>query len=280
MAKILFVHGIGQQRKSPAILHDELIAGLNEGLSGIRYPIPAQDFLCVFYGDLFLPAGSKAAGDPFYDVRDVSEVEAALLALWWQEAARTDPAVVSPCEAVKVRIPRTIQRALDALGRCAFFAGIAERVMIGDLKQVTSYLGVLRHNIRERVKGSITPDVRVVIGHSLGSVVAYETLAEQKWPGVRALVTLGSPLGIRNLVFDKLEPPPVNGRGAWPGSVENWVNVVDMGDVVAIEKKLSRLFGPQVQDRVVNNGSHAHDASMYLGTGATGEAVTLGLQER
>ena len=56
-----------------------------------------------------------------------------------------------------------------------------------------------------------------MVGHSLGSVVAYEALcAHPEWP-VRALVTLGSPLGIRNLIFDRLVPAPAagdSGRGA------------------------------------------------------------------
>ena len=46
----------------------------------------------------------------------------------------------------------------------------------------------------------------VIVAHSLGSVVAYEALcAHPEWP-VRNLVTLGSPLGIRNLIFDQLVP--------------------------------------------------------------------------
>ena len=32
-----------------------------------------------------------------------------------------------------------------------------------------------------------------------------------------ATVRSGSPLGIRNLIFDRLQPPPDGGRGAWPG---------------------------------------------------------------
>lgn len=55
--------------------------------------------------------------------------------------------------------------------------------------------------------GEVDADTRVVVGHSLGLVVAYEALcAHPQWP-VQALVTLGSPLGRRNLIFDKLVPP-------------------------------------------------------------------------
>ena len=97
--------------------------------------------------------------------------------------------------------------------------------------------------------GSIGDDTRVMVGHSLGSVVAYEALcAHPQWP-VRALVTLGSPLGIRNLIFDRLVPAPrlrptagrVRGRGR--GRVRSWVNVADEGDVVALVKDLRPLFG-------------------------------------
>ena len=54
----------------------------------------------------------------------------------------------------------------------------------------------------------------MLVGHSLGSVVAYEALcANPEWP-VRMLVTLGSPLGIPNLIFDRLEPAPLpDGHG-------------------------------------------------------------------
>jgi hypothetical protein len=279
MPRILLVHGIGQQRKSAGELHDHLIGALNEGLAGLHEALRSQDFACAFYGDLFLPSGMKALGDPLYRADDVSAIEADLLDLWWREAARTDAAVAGPYETVKVRTPRTIQLALYALSRSKFFAGIAERSLIADLKQVTLYMGPLRNEIRNRIKEEITPDVQIVIGHSLGSVVAYECLAALQPPNVRLLLTLGSPLGIRNLIFDKLEPAPIHGRGVWPGSVPYWVNVAYRGDVVALEKKLAPLFGDRVQDRIAMNGSHAHDASPYLRARVTGEAIASGLRE-
>ena len=121
-----------------------------------------------------------------------------------------------------------------------------------------------------------------MVGHSLGSVVAYEALcAHPEWP-VRALVTLGSPLGIRNLIFDRLLPAPAAGargevRGAWPGGVRSWVNVADAGDVVALVKDLRPLFGDQVACYLVHNGSHAHDVRPYLTAAETGAAIAAGL---
>ena len=127
----------------------------------------------------------------------------------------------------------------------------------------------VRQVVQDRVAMQVAEDTRVVVAHSLGSVVAYEALcAHPQWP-VRALVTLGSPLGIRNLIFDRLLPAPtaLDGgglMGAWPGRAQSWVNVADAGDVVALVKDLRPLFGSRVACYLVHNGSHAHDVRPYL----------------
>ena len=61
------------------------------------------------------------------------------------------------------------------------------------------------------------------------------------WP-VHTFVTLGSPLAVP-MVFDSLEPAPVDGQGVWPGSVQRWVNVRAVNDQ-ACETCLTDHFGP------------------------------------
>jgi pimeloyl-ACP methyl ester carboxylesterase len=176
-----------------------------------------------------------------------------------------------------------VQTALRALSRSRFFAGLALRALVSDVKQVSGYLldPELRRAARERVAASITPDTRVVVAHSLGSVVAYETLCMLPDHPVRALVTLGSPLGIANLIFDRLDPAPQAGRGVWPGpDTLVWSNIVDRGDVVALEKDLRPRFGDGVRNVVVHNGAHAHDAAAYLTDRLTGQAIRGGLDDR
>jgi len=180
-----------------------------------------------------------------------------------------------------------VQGALRALSGSRFFAALGERALLGDLRQVRDYFHEpeIRQQARQRVSEAVGDDTLVLVGHSLGSVVAYEVLgANPGWP-VRMLVTLGSPLGIPNLIFDRLEPAPLPAsdtqpgpRGRWPGKGREWVNVADQGAVVALVKDLREGFGPGVDCWVVNNGTTAHDARPYLTAVETGRAIWKGLE--
>jgi hypothetical protein len=90
---------------------------------------------------------------------------------------------------------------------------------------------------RDQVIGDVAARIaeatpRVIIAHSLGSVVAYETLWSRPHPAVDLLLTMGSPLALPDVVFDRLEPHD-GPRGIPPG-VHRWINVTDPGDLVAI----------------------------------------------
>ena len=282
MARVVAVHGIGQQYEGPDSLRSRWLPALRDGMALAGGSRLGEEALRVaFYGDLFRPKG-KSVGT-HYDARDLgSEWEQAMLRAWWEEAARLDSAVPDPSVADKGRTPMLVQRALSALTRSRHFVALSERALIGDLKQVHAYLhdAEVRAEARRRVRAAIEDDTQVLLGHSLGSIVAYEVLCEHPELPVRSLVTLGSPLGIRNLIFERLQPAPSQGVGHWPGKVKHWINVADRADVVALEKALSTLFGARVQDVRVDNGATAHDARPYLTARETGMAVVTGLAAR
>jgi hypothetical protein len=87
---------------------------------------------------------------------------------------------------------------------------------------------------------------------------------------IDTFVTVGSPLA-HPMILGSLEPPPVDGHGAWPGSVRRWVNVRAVGDKAA-ELPLSPTFGA-VEDILVDNGHRAHAPEPYLNAFQTGAAV-------
>ena len=283
MSVIVAVHGIGQQFKGDAIIHREwwpaLLSGLH--LAGRNLADP-NALVCPFYGHLFRAAGALGAAE--IDSAEVTAEEEALLESWWHEAARLEPdRVTSPqhyaSQQSLVRTPMLIQRALNALAQSSFFADVYQNLIIGDLRQVTLYLNDrgIHDQARDIVRNAITPETRVVIGHSLGSVVAYEALCCDSRNAV-SFITIGSPLGIRNVVFDRLTPNPgFYGLGVWPGNIQHWTNIADNGDVVALEKELARCFGPRVRDARIYTGSDAHHGERYLTARETGDAVGEGV---
>jgi hypothetical protein len=287
VGRIVCVHGIGQQVAGEKLLLRDWAPALLDGLSraGHGDAATASDVVMGFYGNLIRPAGERlAVGDPMFTADDVGPgLEEELLLAWWREAARVDPKVAPPEADTLVRVPGSVQAALRQLSRARFFGGLALRTLVFDLKQVRRYLQdkELREAARAAVSKLITAETRVVVAHSLGSVVAYEALAAMPGHQVRALVTLGSPLGIANLIFDRLDPAPRGRLGAWPGSDDLvWTNVADYGDVVALEKDLRPRFGPTVINAVVHNGAHAHAVTAYLTDELTGAAIAGGLHAR
>lgn len=295
MAHVVVVHGIGQQFLGPELMCKELGPALRDGVRLAGGPrLDPADVVCAFYGDVYFEPGTRSWDLPPWDEYDVDDpIELELLHDWWTEAARVDPAVPDP-EADGTRGPvgyvvtgplraQWVRAALDALSGSRYFGTMSDRLLIFGLKQVRRYMTdpAIRAAARARVAAEITPDTRVVIAHSLGSVVAYETLcANPQWDQLD-LVTLGSPLGLRSIVFDRLDPAPVDGAGAWPTPVRSWTNIADPGDIVALANTLATRFpnpaGDPIDDQQITNGVRMHDLLRYLTAPRTGAAIAKSL---
>lgn len=242
--------------------------------------LAADDLRVAFFGDLFRPPEALAGGEPPYTPEDVKPgPERDLLESWFAAAVKQDPSL-GPPEGALGAGKVAVQVMLSRLLKSRTFAGVAERGFIGNLKQVTAFLTQpsRKERVLQRVAAEITPETQVVVGHSLGSVVIYEYLARFAPPQVQLVVTLGSPLGIPNLIFERLTPAPVKGAGAWPGPAGRWVNVADADDIVALRKELAPLFPAPagiagVEDHRVDNGDHPHAADRYLNAEPTGAAI-------
>jgi pimeloyl-ACP methyl ester carboxylesterase len=283
MAKIVGVHGIAQQFGSGYQLEDVWYDALRGGLGAadhepVAEELTAGDVRVAFFGSLFRPEGTMDVLDPELTADDVQPgPEEDLLTVFYEAAVAQKPSLGEPEGAMPWQTP--VQAMLRALAGSPTFARIAEPAFVGDLKQVIAFLtdpGV-KQDVLARVRKRVSEDTRVVIGHSLGSVVAYEYLCNDQPQSVELLVTLGSPLGIPNVVFDRLTPAPVAGAGAWPGTVATWVNVADRNDIVALRKDLAPLFpgprGQMVTDRLAVNGPEPHAIDRYLNSKQTGSAL-------
>jgi hypothetical protein len=294
MGLIVGVHGIGQQYKGGSTLREVWLPAIQDGMTAAGQgeksrALKLDDVTVGFFGDLFRPRGSLGGGLPPYRANDLkSTAEIELLTNLYAGAVAQEPSLGPPKGSLgpgRVAVQAMVERLL----RSKTFAGlIPERAFVGNLKQVIEFLtdDKVKTRVLARVAGAVTPDTRVIIGHSLGSVVAYEYLCHYKPCGVRTLVTLGSPLGIRNVVYERLTPTPTVAGGRWaaagengePAGVNAWVNVADADDVVALQKNLSPLFpradsSNGVSDRLVDNGGEPHGIQPYLTAPQTGSAI-------
>ena len=135
----------------------------------------------------------------------------------------------------------------------------------------------LQDRLRERIEAEIGEDTRVLVAHSLGTVLSYTALAaHDDWP-VHTFVTLGSPLAVP-ICSTASSRLPSTVTGAWPGSVQRWVNVRAVDDKAA-RPVLVEQFGPRVEEVVIDNGHRAHAPEPYLNSSPTGAAIADALAQ-
>ena len=99
--------------------------------------------------------------------------------------------------------------------------------------------GLLKQTLRPMLENQ---DAVLLIGHSLGSVIAYDTLWElSRQEGLKGKVdflTLGSPLGMRYINRRLLG---MNGLAekSYPDRIRHWINLSAEGDVTALNQDLN-----------------------------------------
>jgi hypothetical protein len=143
--------------------------------------------------------------------------------------------------------------------------------------EVRRYLHVPQ--VRAAARSAVAESIRrvrprVVLAHSLGSVVAYEALHAHPELTVDCFVTLGSPLGLPGGIFDHLVPAPIADRGARPPGVRYWVNLADTGDLVAIPRRLGDRFPVDQHADTPIGRVDFHTFGAYLSSPLTAAAIT------
>jgi hypothetical protein len=174
-----------------------------------------------------------------------------------------------------LRIP-VLRAGLQFLGRKT---GVPAFVIEGFLTDVAYYLEL--QNMRETVLNLVEESLRkalpqggsvVVVGHSLGSVVAYDLLIRLgRGIEVQLFVTAGSPLGFpiveKNLLGKQAgERPRV--PSAVPLKAGGWINAFDVRDVVALLHPIAPDYIPATERQLVDeqtfNVSDPHSIVDYL----------------
>jgi pimeloyl-ACP methyl ester carboxylesterase len=302
MATIVLIHGIAQEQLGSNTLEAAWLPALSDGIRAGGYPEVADQVWptgrstaitarMAYYGDLFLEPGTMGVGDWAPPPGPEREIAEQLAAEWLRRGAGRDnpdrraaAAQLSYLNSIghdeQGPIREAQRSALNGLAKLKWFApfgmAFAGRFVNRALRQVTSYLtnDDIRTEVQRRVRALIDVNTKVIVGHSLGSVVAYEAAHRLDDP-VPRLVTLGSPLGLRTIVYDLVLPQPPG----FPPTVRRWVNVADRNDLVAAEPDLRAMFGQLPPGSVfdggwtVHNGAKPHEAKFYLTKEQTGRPI-------
>lgn len=303
MAQVVLVHGIAQEQESADSLErdwvPDLAGGVREagcaqvadrllGRHSTDQPIEVR---MAFFGGLFRDQGEEIQGSTNVEMSVEDEVAEALAREWLANLAERsgDPGERRGAEDSLALVRSTpedeqgageiARRAISFLGQRRYFAplgfDLAQRLGNRALGQVSAYLGDdrVRQDALARVAGLIDDRTTVIVGHSLGSVVAYEAAWQLARP-LALLITLGSPLGLETIVYDNVRPRPPG----FPPQVVRWVNVADREDMIAAEPDLRRLFPAPpgrlpIEGVLIDNGAKPHSAASYLTSTSVGRPI-------
>jgi len=275
MTRILFVHGRSQQGKSSDQLREEWLPALKRGLQSIERTISDDielDF--PFYGDVLdkiakgmdlpLDAETKAKGGNI-DAQYLAFRHSILEQIRKNANITVEQVDADFDDKVVDKGPMNwewVHRVLRALDKHT--PGLRDSVLDQFLRDVYIYLSnnAVRFKINDMVEEAITDKDTIVIGHSLGSVVAYDVLVKTN-KNIKApvFITLGSPLGIKG-ISTKLQPITN------PTNCKHWFNAFDERDIVALNPLDAKYFGvsPAIENKsdVNNHTDNRHSIGGYL----------------
>jgi hypothetical protein len=194
------------------------------------------------------------------------------------------------------RVSHMIGDAVPLLGR--WFARPSLRAQMHDATRYARNSNGIGAAIRARLRAVLeeawTDGANVLlIGHSLGSVIAYDTLWEishEAAPARRCVdlfMTMGSPLAT-HFIGRRLRGHDKSGAAKYPTNIRRWVNLSARGDTTALQPRLAPHFAEMVDLGLVESiddyvdldnffqadfGINVHEAYGYLAEPKVGELV-------
>jgi hypothetical protein len=241
-----------------------IASALVSSLRAVRGQVPSVDRITVVeFADLRsrpeTPVSASAA--------EAAQIEQRILEGWWGAAVRAGQGRGQPPD-----LPA-------ALAGTTHFAH-QQKAPAETARELRRYLTdrKFRHELRDRTQACLGAETRVVVGHGIGALIAYEALCSVSDSVAVTLVTLGAALCGPPVVFDLLDPAPRNSQGEWPAAVRHWFNIVAHTDLTALsEARLTARFGPGIEDMVIEPRAVTESLSGYLLDRSTGLAVATGL---
>ncbi len=250
-ARLVLVHGRSQQGFDPAILKSTWLETLRHGATKINRTLPDQlDVAFPFYGKTLDDFARQFEIPLTTDIQTKgSSVNNDFLSFQAEVA-----------EQMRSKAGITDSQVQDEFGATPTEKGPQNWAWVqAIIRTIDRNAGGV--TIDSIVATELDESPCVVIGHSLGSVVAYHVLrTDQRALNVRVFVTVGSPLAIR-AIRDRFRPIE------FP-TARVWYNAFDPRDVVALYPLDATNFpiSPAVENygKVLNGTDNRHGIVGYL----------------
>ncbi len=151
--------------------------------------------------------------------------------------------------------------------------------------------------VREMLKKTLRQmfadgDRVLLIGHSMGSIIAWDSLWElwhgEENPGRVDFLTLGSPLAMR-YVRHRLLGALAEPEHRYPGNIMQWTNIASVGDLTALDRGVRNDYRQMEKLGLVDSirdeyegvynwfrnqeGLNAHRSYGYLANSSVGQAI-------
>ena len=127
----------------------------------------------------------------------------------------------------------------------------------------------IREMVTERIKRAWAAGHQIMlIGHSLGSVIAYDALwelsrRENSDVRIDCFVTIGSPLGL-NFVQHRMLSAREKGARRYPDNIRHWVNLSAIGEMTALDRVFADDYGEMLDLGLVESITDHMDLVNYF----------------
>lgn len=290
MAKVIIgIHGLGN-KPSKEILQSWWEKAMMEGLQKVGKQYSFPKFELVYWSDILY---DKPMDTLINDTNDPYYLE--------EKYTPGQPNIVAENNSIRQKILDILETQLDKLflndDLTINYKGITDVFINRYFKDLEIYYAevctdkndlrcMARQLIRERLAEVITKykdDEIIIVGHSMGSIVAYDVLTFLVPEiNIHTFITIGSPLGFpviqgkiasewhdKRLGSPKLKTPP--------GVNKNWYNFADLRDKVALIYNLRENYEANWQgiapkdfvvnnDYIINDEANHHKSFGYLRT--------------
>lgn len=301
--KLILVHGIHQEGKDPIQLKEDWISAIEKGSGRPRetWGIPKENIIMPYYGDKLADDTFKLTGkvrsDAFHSDSPFSEPEeviakedflnfSASAMFEINEAYESSSLHLDKSEkGVQFRGKGIHKKSLKFASRIIqWLSPLDGKIALKKLAQAHTY--ITNADAQEAVNKILRPyfegkEEKVIVAHSLGTIVAYDIMLKLSNAGelnnVSLFTTLGSPLSLTIVMKsfkDRIHPIK---------SIGKWINGTDREDFIALGNDIDSGHYQMKIENILNldNGKEdPHSIEKYLQHSSISSAITDGFSSK